>query len=105
MQPQQQTFQQPVINAVPAAGSGEYVTNQIIQESYGVSCWYYIDPTGVEQGPFDDLQMRQWYENGFFTNDLKMKRGATKQYVPLRDMFVHLDQEAFQPGCGPCPRR
>jgi hypothetical protein len=39
------------------------------------------------------------------SNDLKMKRGATKQYVPLRDMFVHLDQEAFQPGCGPCPRR
>jgi len=35
-----------------------------------------MDPQGNGQGPFDDLQMRQWYQNGFFTADLKMKRGV-----------------------------
>ena len=82
---------------------GAQITNQIVQQSYGVPCWYYVDPQGNGQGPFDDLQMRQWYQNGFFTADLKMKRGVDNVYVILGDIFSNLEQDAFQPGFGPCP--
>jgi hypothetical protein len=84
---------------------GAQMTNNIVQESYGVPCWFYVDPQGIGQGPFDDLQMRQWFENGFFTPDLKMKRGVTSAFLPLGQIFPNLDHEAFQPGCGPCPHR
>ena len=104
MQQQQQQQQQQIeMQQMQSQHPGFQVTNTIIQASYGVPCWYYIDPTGIEQGPFDDLQMRQWYENGFFTNHLKMKRGDTSSYQPLIDIFENLEIDAFQSGCGPCP--
>ena len=78
------------------------VRAQVVAQSYGVMCWYYIDPNGVTQGPFDDMQMQQWNENGYFTPDLMMKRGDHSDFVPLGQLFQNL-QVAFQPGEGPVP--
>lgn len=76
--------------------------NQVVAASYGVQCWYYIDPQGNTQGPFDDMQMQQWHENGYFTPDLKMKRGDHSDFAPLSLIFENLEA-AFQPGQGPVP--
>ena len=74
----------------------------VLAESYGVPCWYYVDSQGVTQGPFDDRQMRQWSVNGYFTHDLKMKRGVEAAFLPLGEIFPDAEM-AFCPGCGPCP--
>ncbi len=74
----------------------------VLADSYGVPCWYYVDSQGVTQGPFDDRQMRQWSVNGYFTDNLKMKRGAAAAFVPLGEIFPNAEV-AFCPGCGPCP--
>jgi PERQ amino acid-rich with GYF domain-containing protein len=78
------------------------VRTQVVAQSYGVQCWYYIDPNGAMQGPFDDMQMQQWNENGYFTPDLRMKRGEHNEFVQLGMLFENL-QVAFQPGQGPVP--
>ena len=59
---------------------------------YGATCWYYIDTQGVTQGPFSDLQMRNWHNNGYFTDDLQMKRGLDESsgFTALRDIFFDL---------------
>ncbi|KXN81095.1 GYF domain-containing protein mpd2 [Leucoagaricus sp. SymC.cos] len=36
--------------------------------------WSYKDPTGTVQGPFSAELMQKWYDDGYFTPDLPMKR-------------------------------
>ena len=95
---QGQQLQHPGNNFMPSSP----VHAHVVTQSYGVQCWYYVDPNGLVQGPFDDMQMQQWNENGYFTPDLRMKRGDHTEFVPLGKLFENL-QLAFQPGQGPVP--
>ena len=36
--------------------------------------WTYLDPQGQVQGPFPAVTMQKWYEDGYFTPNLLMKR-------------------------------
>ncbi|KAG5646055.1 hypothetical protein DXG03_004478 [Asterophora parasitica] len=36
--------------------------------------WSYKDPSGQIQGPFNALVMQKWFDDGYFTGDLPMKR-------------------------------
>ncbi|CAE7226276.1 unnamed protein product [Rhizoctonia solani] len=48
--------------------------------------WSYKDPTGQIQGPFAGATMQQWFETGYFSEDLLIKRIHTDvDFEPLRD--------------------
>ncbi|CAE7675118.1 gigyf2 [Symbiodinium sp. CCMP2456] len=36
-------------------------------------CWYYKDPTGKTQGPFQTSQMEHWSQAGYFATDLPIR--------------------------------
>lgn len=47
------------------------------------SKWLYKDPQGATQGPFSSSDMKKWYEAGYFTMDLMVRRGCDVVFLPL----------------------
>ncbi|KAL5635437.1 hypothetical protein ACGC1H_004283 [Rhizoctonia solani] len=66
-----------------------YATNGIAPEStedFATIQWSYKDPTGQIQGPFAGATMQQWFETGYFAEDLLIKRThVDPDFQPLRD--------------------
>ncbi|KAI0047672.1 hypothetical protein FA95DRAFT_1558882 [Auriscalpium vulgare] len=49
--------------------------------------WSYVDPQGQIQGPFRADLMQTWYDQGYFTPDLMMKRTKMDlEWVPVGEM-------------------
>ncbi len=49
--------------------------------------WFYRDPTGNIQGPCQNTEMRQWYEQGYFWPDLPISRNKHGPYYLIKDVF------------------
>ena len=45
--------------------------------------WLYKDPQGEIQGPFSSGDMKKWYEAGYFTMDLMVRRAPDAIFLPL----------------------
>ncbi|KAI0762078.1 hypothetical protein BC629DRAFT_986405 [Irpex lacteus] len=78
--------------------------------------WTYLDPQGQVQGPFPAPTMQKWYEDGYFTANLLMKRanvdtewtsvGALLQRAGNpRPFLTHLAPAVPQPQPPAIPRR
>ncbi|KAL5518843.1 SMY2 [Sanghuangporus vaninii] len=49
--------------------------------------WSYIDPSGTVQGPFPAEQMQLWNDQGYFSDNLMMKRiHVDTEFAPLTDI-------------------
>ncbi|EGB07376.1 hypothetical protein AURANDRAFT_17393, partial [Aureococcus anophagefferens] len=59
-----------------------------------VKPWFYKDPQGQHQGPFEAPQMRQWFNAGYFDDDLPLRQGESGDFVPLGRLFSS-PQDAF----------
>jgi hypothetical protein len=46
--------------------------------------WYYKDLQGQVRGPFSQTQMSQWYDMGYFTDDLELAYGENSLFLPLK---------------------
>lgn len=46
--------------------------------------WFYKDPQGMIRGPFKQQQMAQWYEIGYFSDDLEIAFGEKSIFLPLQ---------------------
>ncbi|CAE6421115.1 unnamed protein product [Rhizoctonia solani] len=67
-----------------------YATNGLAapepSEDFANIQWSYKDPTGQIQGPFIGATMQQWFEAGYFAEDLLIKRTHIDlDFEPLRD--------------------
>ena len=51
-----------------------------IEEFY---TWYYQDPDGMIQGPFTSGEMKDWFDAGYFTMDLMVRRACDNHMLPL----------------------
>ncbi|CAE7819271.1 gigyf2 [Symbiodinium sp. CCMP2592] len=49
-------------------------------------CWYYKDPTGKTQGPFQTTQMEHWAQAGYFAQDLPI-RFRNNDFQPLQKLY------------------
>jgi Membrane protein involved in colicin uptake len=49
--------------------------------------WYYVDEWSRIQGPFTSLEMDNWFDNGFFFNELLIRFKEHNDFVPLIDLF------------------
>ncbi|CAD5115448.1 DgyrCDS4421 [Dimorphilus gyrociliatus] len=45
--------------------------------------WFYRDPQGKIQGPFNDNEMWEWYLAGYFTMDLQLRKGRLGAFRTL----------------------
>lgn len=49
--------------------------------------WIYRDPSGNMQGPFNGLEMHDWYKAGFFSPELQVKKAEERDYEPLAQLI------------------
>lgn len=59
--------------------------------------WEYLDPQGEIQGPFGDMEMNEWYEAGFFTPSLLVKRVHQPQFTELDVLISAMDPNSNRP--------
>ena len=58
--------------------------------------WLYKDPQGEIQGPFSSNDMKKWYEAGYFTMDLMMRRACDVVFLPLGKWNLAVLSPMFQ---------
>lgn len=50
--------------------------------------WFYLDPQGLQQGPFKSVEMREWYEAGYFKPHLPIRFGREGVFTALASQFA-----------------
>ncbi|XP_039618179.1 GRB10-interacting GYF protein 2 isoform X2 [Polypterus senegalus] len=65
--------------------------------------WYYKDPQGEIQGPFSNQEMAEWFQAGYFTMTLLVKRGCDEIFQPLGEVIKMWGRVPFAPGPSPPP--
>ncbi|OMH84826.1 GYF domain-containing protein mpd2 [Zancudomyces culisetae] len=76
--------------------SGETVYPEGVAERLDEAQWYYRDPKGKLQGPFSGFNMQEWFEAGYFPNELQVRRRDWTEYERLGDMMTKLGN-AYEP--------
>ncbi|XP_028328195.1 LOW QUALITY PROTEIN: GRB10-interacting GYF protein 2 [Gouania willdenowi] len=65
--------------------------------------WFYKDPQGEIQGPFSNQEMTEWFQAGYFTMSLLVKRGCDEVFQPLGEIMKMWGRVPFTPGPAPPP--
>ncbi|XP_004868136.1 GRB10-interacting GYF protein 2 isoform X3 [Heterocephalus glaber] len=65
--------------------------------------WYYKDPQGEIQGPFNNQEMAEWFQAGYFTMSLLVKRACDESFQPLGDIMKMWGRVPFSPSPAPPP--
>ncbi|XP_076843464.1 GRB10-interacting GYF protein 1 isoform X2 [Brachyhypopomus gauderio] len=65
--------------------------------------WFYKDPQGEIQGPFSTIEMCEWFQAGYFSMALLVKRGCDEGFQPLGDVIKMWGRVPFAPGPSPPP--
>uniref|UniRef100_A0A1A7YRC0 GRB10 interacting GYF protein 2 n=1 Tax=Iconisemion striatum TaxID=60296 RepID=A0A1A7YRC0_9TELE len=65
--------------------------------------WFYKDPQGEIQGPFNNPEMSEWFQAGYFTMSLLVKRGCDEVFQALGEMMKIWGRVPFTPGPAPPP--
>ncbi|KAJ6654984.1 hypothetical protein lerEdw1_006455 [Lerista edwardsae] len=65
--------------------------------------WFYKDPQGEIQGPFTTQEMAEWFQAGYFTMSLLVKRGCDEGFQPLGEVIKMWGRVPFAPGPSPPP--
>ncbi|XP_051781079.1 GRB10-interacting GYF protein 1 isoform X1 [Erpetoichthys calabaricus] len=65
--------------------------------------WFYKDPQGEIQGPFTTQEMAEWFQAGYFTMTLLVKRGCDEGFQPLGEVIKMWGRVPFSPGPSPPP--
>ncbi|XP_071233836.1 GRB10-interacting GYF protein 1-like isoform X3 [Salvelinus alpinus] len=65
--------------------------------------WFYKDPQAEIQGPFTTLEMCEWFQAGYFSMSLLVKRGCDEGFQPLGDVIKMWGRVPFAPGPSPPP--
>lgn len=64
--------------------------------------WFYVDPLGTEQGPFNGDTMQEWLTGGYLHLDLNIRRLEESSYRPLKELCEKV-QNYIQPFKVPLP--
>ncbi|KAG5420140.1 SMY2 [Candida metapsilosis] len=64
--------------------------------------WFYIDPSGNEQGPFNGDMMQEWFTGGYLDFDLRIRRKEEQEFKPLKNLCDAV-QNYVQPFKVPLP--
>ncbi|ODV70331.1 hypothetical protein HYPBUDRAFT_146681 [Hyphopichia burtonii NRRL Y-1933] len=64
--------------------------------------WFYLDPSGNEQGPFNGSMMQEWLTDGYLNLDLMIRRKEEGQFQTLKQLCDSLENY-IQPFQVPLP--
>ena len=66
--------------------------------------WIYLDPQGNTQGPFNATDMLDWFNAGYFPQDLMLRRTVDRRFIQLGEMTKRYGRIPFVPGANaPAP--
>ena len=63
--------------------------------------WFYTDPHGTVQGPFQSHEIRDWWTQGYFKDDLPISRTPQGPFLPLAHFFRDSRQQTAPQGFMP----
>ncbi|KAM7539881.1 hypothetical protein Aperf_G00000024731 [Anoplocephala perfoliata] len=66
-----------------------------VQPEATSTMWYYRDPFGNVQGPYDDATMATWFSAGYFTVSIEVRRECDKVFSPITDYIARLGRFPF----------
>ncbi|EIN13245.1 hypothetical protein PUNSTDRAFT_139864 [Punctularia strigosozonata HHB-11173 SS5] len=76
------------------SGVGSDTAQPSVQDLKSVE-WSYIDPQGIEQGPFRADIMQKWHDDGYFTPDLRMRRTRIdRDWTTVAELWLRAGDEA-----------
>ena len=58
--------------------------------------WYYNDNQNVIQGPFNSIEMFDWFKNGYFVSGLLLRCKRHVSFITLRDFFTSINYRPNQ---------
>ncbi|KAL7848471.1 hypothetical protein AOLI_G00231890 [Acnodon oligacanthus] len=87
----------------PAAHSLSHSASALALSHESAMKWFYKDPQGEIQGPFSPVEMCEWFQAGYFTMTLLVKRGCDEGFQPLGDVIKMWGRVPFSPGPSPPP--
>jgi hypothetical protein len=60
--------------------------------------WFYLDAEGNKHGPFLTTEMKDWFMDGYFSRELKVKRVYEEDFSRIgdREEFKNLKQKVFR---------
>eukprot|EP00964_Phaeocystis_antarctica_P010985 scaffold6033_cov63-Phaeocystis_antarctica.AAC.3 len=90
---------------LPAAvGSTVFVCPAEAGQVDHAQLWYYLDHSGVEQGPFSMMSMRAWYEAGYFEGGVTVAAShfgeVPLQHWQIAELWEVPLSQAFVPAAG-----
>ncbi|CAD5212201.1 unnamed protein product [Bursaphelenchus okinawaensis] len=62
------------------------ILNSFAQQST-VDQWFYLDPSGVQRGPFETKEMQAWFSSGYFHPELQIMKPGDAAYTPLGELI------------------
>ena len=61
----------------------------------GETMYMYLDDDGNEQGPFDEISIREWFETGFFNGDRQLRAVEGTDWRRLDDTFPEYKEDGL----------
>lgn len=101
-QPQMMQLTQPTSKPKPSIPSmmPKIPSAAIIQQSADAIIddkqWFYRDPQNVVQGPFSSADMERWFNAGYFTVLLPVKRHSETQFTTIQQLMKEMGRSPFR---------
>lgn len=58
--------------------------------------WFYKDPQNTVQGPFSSADMERWFQAGYFTVSLPVKRLGETQFSTIQQLIKEMGRLPFR---------
>jgi len=87
--------QQPPEISKPQQEVVDDVSRQAVDEPV---LWIYLDPQGNTQGPFNSTDMLDWFNAGYFPQDLMLRRNVDRRFIQLGEMTKRYGRIPFMSG-------
>ncbi|KAK0424930.1 hypothetical protein QR680_008931 [Steinernema hermaphroditum] len=82
--------------SVPTSSTDQHIAEAIRQlkepsflqqtKELSESKWYYLDPNNAAHGPFAKANMQGWFNSGYFSGDLKVRRDVDSTFTTLAEL-------------------
>jgi hypothetical protein len=73
--------------STPSISKTIFINNPLIENPMD-RVWSYIDEQNTIQGPFTTVEMNNWFEKGYFFDELKICHSIDKKFLSLLDWAV-----------------
>lgn len=79
------------------------ITHCLCNKDCFIEGYFFVCVFSPHSGPFSPVEMCEWFQAGYFTMTLLVKRGCDEGFQPLGDVIKMWGRVPFSPGPSPPP--